>query len=147
MICIFCRHETEVTNSRSSRSAPSVWRRRACKHCVAQFTTIELPDYSKSFLVMGSDTKKPAPFERDILFISIHQALMHRVDAATSAAGLTTTIIRQILKVMQKRGSTPRDNVIPRSLIAGIAIKALKRYDPLAAATYKAYHQAALKDS
>ena len=143
MICIFCGSETEVTNSRPNSSTPTVWRRRRCKACVAQFSTQELPDLSKALKVGSPDNKQSRPFERDKLFVSVHRALLHRSDALQSATALTATIMRHILK---KQRALTASFVVPRGRIARIAIQALKRYDPLAAATYKAYHQAALKE-
>lgn len=140
MVCVYCHFETEVTNSRSKAKTPSVWRRRACKSCVAQFTTIELPDYEKSLLVASQNNKKLYPFSRDKLFLSLHQSLSHRQDALNSSTSLASTVIGRLLN---------RKYVINGCLstqnICKVSYQALKRFDPLAAATYKAYHQASLK--
>ena len=140
MVCLYCQHETEVTNSRAKARTPSVWRRRACKQCVAQFTTTELPDYSKAMLVTRIDAKKLLPFSRDKLFLSLFQSLGHRKDALNSATALTSTVIGRLIN---------RKYVINGALdtksITEVAHEVLKRFDPLAASTYKAYHQTALK--
>lgn len=140
MVCIYCGFETEVTNSRAKARTPSVWRRRACKECVAQFTTTELPDYAKALLVVVAGGKKLLPFSRDKLFLSMHKSLGHRTDALDSSTALTATVIGRLLnKKFVIGGALTTQN------ISKIAYEALKRYDPLAAATYKAYHQVALK--
>ena len=140
MVCIFCHNETEVTNSRAKSRTPSVWRRRACKQCVAQFTTTELPDYTKALKVLSMDSRKLNPFSRDKLFLSLYQSLGHRKDALDSSTALTTTVIgRLINKKFVINGA------IETKSISKVAYEALKRYDPLAAATYKAYHQLTLK--
>jgi len=142
MVCIYCQGETEVVNSRAKARMPSVWRRRACKECVAQFSTIELPDYEKSLLVAGQDNKKLYPFSRDKLFLSLYKSLGHREDALNSSTALASTVIGRLLnKKYVINGALNTQSV------AKIAYEALKRYDPLAATTYKAYHQAVLKHS
>lgn len=140
MVCIYCQKETEVTNSRSKARTPSVWRRRACLSCVAQFTTTELPDYAKALLVEGLDRKKLYPFSRDKLFLSLYQSLGHRKDALDSSTALTATVIGRLLnKKYVIKGA------VSVKTISKVAYEALKRFDPLAAATYKAYHQTALR--
>ncbi|CAN5449402.1 hypothetical protein BH10PAT3_BH10PAT3_4280 [soil metagenome] len=140
MICIYCGNETEVTNSRANARTPSVWRRRACKACDAQFTTVELPDYAKALVVTGLNKKHIYPFSRDKLLISLYQAVGHRKDALVSATALTGTVIGRLLskKYVINGALSTKD-------ISCVAYQALKRFDPLAAATYKAYHQVALR--
>lgn len=139
MVCIYCGHETEVYNSRERARNPSVWRRRRCSLCVAQFTTEELPDYRTSLVVKGQDHKL-YPFNRDKLFLSLHSALGHRQDALTPATELTSTVIGSLLR--KKRAP---DGLLTISVLAKQTHQTLKRFDPLAAHTYKAYHQTALK--
>jgi len=138
MVCIYCGHDTEVTNSRARHRNPSVWRRRACKICVAQFSTIESPDYTTALVVSGRDSKL-YPFSRDKLFLSLHQALGHRSDAVSSATELTNSVIGNLL-----RHNKARDGLIRVRVLSKTAYDTLKRFDPLSAHTYKAYHQAAL---
>jgi transcriptional regulator NrdR family protein len=138
MVCIYCGSETQVTNSREKARTPSVWRRRKCIACVAQFTTIELPDYATALVV--SSHGKLYPFSRDQLFLSIHVALGHRQDALISSTELTKTIIGRLLSKKQAP-----DGVISVQNLAKASHEVLKRYDPLGANTYKAYHQAALR--
>jgi transcriptional regulator NrdR family protein len=140
MVCIYCGHDTEVTNSRSKTRNASVWRRRACKSCVAQFTTIELPDYTTAISVESSDNTKLRAFSRDELFLSLYKSLGHRKDALSSATALTNTVIGRLLnKKLAKDGSMSTKD------LAKTAYEVLKRFDPLAAHTYKAYHQSLLR--
>lgn len=139
MVCIFCSSETEVKNSRSKAKTPSVWRRRVCKVCVAQFSTIELPDYARALRVEMPGNKKPIAFSRDRLFLSLQKSLAHRADAVDAASALSATVISRLLKLRHK------DGVYSSQDIAKRAYEILKRFDPLAAHTYKAYHQASLK--
>jgi len=138
MVCVFCQSETDVANSRSKARTPSVWRRRVCKKCAFQFTTTELPDYTRCLLIKSPQNKKAAPFSRDRLFLSLHQALSHRPDAIDAATALTATIIGRLLRLKHADGLYSSED------IAKVAYEALKRFDPLAAHTYKAYHQKSL---
>lgn len=139
MICVFCKSETDVMNSRPKAQSPSVWRRRQCQNCGKAFTTLELPDYAKSLSVLAQNAKKTQPFNRDKLFLSLNKSLGHRTDALEASTALTMTIISKILKSRRESG------IIPVTEIATTALQTLKRYDPLAAASYKAYHQTTLK--
>jgi transcriptional regulator NrdR family protein len=142
MVCIYCGNDTKVTNSRDRARNPSVWRRRTCLACVAQFTTNELPDYSTALLVLNTERKHSTAFSRDKLFLSLYKSLGHRRDSLNSATELTNTIIGRVLH----KKLAPSGAISPQAL-AKISYDTLKRYDPLAAHNYKAYHQAALKRS
>ena len=135
MVCIYCGQDTEVYNSRAKARTPSIWRRRRCIACVAQFTTLELPDYSSALLVRGHSDQL-VNFSRDKLFLSLYRALGHRADALESATELTGTVIGKLLRTQ----SVP-DGVLALGAISRFAHHALKRYDNLAAQTYLAYHQ------
>lgn len=139
MVCIYCSRNTEVYNSRAKSRNPSVWRRRKCTACVAQFTTIELPDYTTALLVEGRSGKL-YPFLRDKLFLSVHRSLGHRQDAAVSATELTSTIIGRLLRTRKAE-----NGVITMKAIAESAFLTLRRFDKPAANTYFAYHQTLLK--
>jgi transcriptional regulator NrdR family protein len=139
MVCIFCKNETKVTNSRPQVRNSAVWRRRLCLTCEMHFTTNELPDYEKSLQVIGTYGKRH-PLNRDRLFLSIHKSLGYRKDSIDSSSGLTRTIISRLLGTKYLSSGT-----LNAKDIAKVSIEVLKRFDPLAAATYKAYHQTALK--
>ncbi len=140
MVCIYCGNKTEVTNSRAKARNPSVWRRRACKRCGAQFTTLELPSYGTALTVQGQDKKHLYPFSRDKLFLSLYQALGHRKAALDDATALTSTVVGHLFQnKMFKNG------VLGSKDLSLTVYQVLKRFDPLAATSYKAYHQAALK--
>ncbi len=135
MVCIYCGDKTEVTNSRQKARLPSVWRRRACKACVAQFTTVELPDYETSLTV--SSNQHFEAFSRDKLFLSLHKSLGHRPKALNDATALTTTVIARVLKLTD-------ESQINQAQLAKASYEVLKRFDVAAAANYKAYHRASL---
>lgn len=139
MVCIYCGHDTEVYNSRVKTRNPSVWRRRRCTACVAQFTTIELPDYQTALVVEGVGGKL-YPFNRDKLYLSLYKALEYRQDAVDSATELTETVIGKLL-----RNKKAPDGLLKMTDIAGTAYTVLKRFDAPSAHTYKAFHASALK--
>jgi transcriptional regulator NrdR family protein len=139
MVCIYCGKSTKVTNSRPGARLPSTWRRRECLTCVAQFSTFETPDFEKSFVV-GNATVGYVPFQRDIVFIDIHEALKHRDDAIQAASALTRTVMGKLA-----RSRTAKSSRIEPSEIAKIVFETLKRFDRFAATNYQAFHQHALK--
>lgn len=140
MVCVYCSYETEVVNSRKRARLPSVWRRRVCKSCVAQFSTIEHPDYSTA-LNIKNDSGKLQAFSRDKLFLSLYKSLGHRSDALNSATALTETIIGRLLT---KKKTT--DGVINPGVLTDMSHEVLKRFDKAAASSYKAYHRAKARD-
>ena len=140
MVCLYCNGETEVTNSRAKARNPSVWRRRACKQCDAQFTTLELPGYDTALTVQGQDKKHLYPFSRDKLFLSLHRALGHRKTALGDATALTGTVIARLFQ-----RKLLKDGVLESKDLSKAAYEVLKRFDPLAATSYKAYHLATLR--
>ncbi|MDQ3123281.1 MAG: hypothetical protein M3Q14_01185 [bacterium] len=138
MVCIYCGKDTKVTNSREKVRLPSTWRRRRCNSCIAQFSTIELPNFATS-LVVTNKNGALSPFSRDKLFISIYKALGHRDDATQSASGLIPTVISTLL-----RKYPIQDGSVSAHHIALSAYIVLKRFDPMSAHTYKAYHKTLL---
>jgi transcriptional regulator NrdR family protein len=97
-----------------------------------------MPDYA-SALVVRSMNGKLYPFSRDKLFLSLYNALGHRQDARDVATELTHTVIGSML-----RKKTVKNGAISVNDLSTHAHMTLKRFDPLAAHTYKAYHKNAL---
>lgn len=138
MECIYCNSDTEIYNSRPSKKNSSVWRRRRCKTCFAQFTTYELPDYTSTLSIEGQNGKL-YPFSRDKLFLSTYRALGHRKDALDSATELVTTIISKLLKEYEESAK------IPAKDLALVTFKTLNYYDQFSGDSYRAYHQRLLR--
>lgn len=132
MICIFCGHKLEVTNSRAQRKLNQVWRRRQCPDCKALFTTDERIDLSKSLRVQYN-TKQIEPFWRDILFTSVYESCKHRDTAAKDATALTDTVITRVLR--KKYGA-----IVTRDQLVAITTEVLRRFDKASLAHYKAFH-------
>jgi transcriptional regulator NrdR family protein len=138
MVCIYCGHNTEVTNSRKKARTPLVWRRRRCETCVAQFTTHELPEYATALVVERG--RVLVPFERDKLFLSVHFACSHRKDSQKVSTELTNNILGIIA-----RKKLARDGKLTLEMLSSLTYDILKRFDRHAAATYRAYHQNTLR--
>jgi transcriptional repressor NrdR len=133
MVCIYCGSETAVSNSRHQKRLNNVWRRRTCQQCHTTFTTTERPELQQSLVVKKEGVLRP--FERDILFISVHASLGHRKGPVGDSAALTSTITALALK-------TAQNAVIEASQLATITHQVISRFDTVAAVHYAAYHPA-----
>ena len=105
-----------------------------CDVCKNTFTTREQPVLPTSVLVQKPAKKRPEPFNRDHLFLSIYEACKHRPRVLTESAALTETVLATVLKTISQ-------SVIERDTIAAVTHEALTNFDPTAAAIYAAYHQ------
>ena len=137
MVCIYCGQKTKTINSRRSKRAPGVWRRRQCTNCQAVFTTLEPLDWPKAVIFHGS--KHLEPFSRDKLLLSVHRSLLHRKDAAEAATALTDTILNKLLQFI--------DNAqLDRDIVVKATTEVLKRFDKSAAVTYSAFYPTRFRD-
>lgn len=132
MVCIHCRGETKVINSRLKKRANNVWRRRHCLACDAVFTTLETADLVSSWGVR--DLKgKISPYNRDKLYLSIYESCRHRNKAVTEASHLTDTITERLQANIES-------GVISSSIIKKTALVTLNRFDRAAGTSYQAFH-------
>lgn len=134
MVCPFCGFATDVVNSRPQKRLNQIWRRRHCIRCTNTFTTTEAADLAQVLFVYS--TKKEAPsgsFQRDKLFLSLYSSLGHRKTALADATALTATVASKLYP-------SPNNPVIETKEIIEASIKALKRFDKVAATHYQAYH-------
>lgn len=134
MVCIYCGSSTRVVNSRLQKRQNTTWRRRLCDVCRNTFTTREHPVLPTSVLVQKPAKKRPEPFNRDQLFLSIYEVCKHRPRALTESAALTETILSMVLKSINQ-------SVIERDTIVAVTYETLTNFDKTAAAVYAAYHQ------
>lgn len=132
MVCIYCNGDTQVVNSRLQRRVNQVWRRRKCVNCRSVFSSLEGADLTRSVAYRTSQNKIE-PFQRDILFISVYEALKHRKKAVPEASSLTDTIIGK-LRLRIKGSAISRTDVI--TVTTGV----LKNFDKAAKVQYLAYH-------
>ncbi len=131
MVCIYCKHKTQVTNSRLQINSNTVWRRRFCPNCSNIMTTQE--SYCLSSLLLVKHQKKIEAFNSEKIFLSIYQVLDHFKDAIDRASYLTKIVTNKIL-------SQVSDSQIASNEIFNIIVITLSRYDKLAAKKYSANH-------
>ena len=131
MVCIYCGGETDVTNSRHQKRSNQVWRRRRCKGCGAVFTSHEAIDLSCALVV---DSGRSTPFISDMLFTEVLLALQDRKDCYLAAREVTSTVIRELLKLPNKPRIDPKQ-------ISQATSRVLKRLDKRAYLRYMAEHE------
>jgi transcriptional regulator NrdR family protein len=133
MVCVYCGSSTQVTNSRLQKRANTVWRRRACTKCRAVFSTQEIAQYTGTWLIRTGNRRLES-FSRDKLFLSIYSSCQHRKTALSDAAGLTETVMSNLLGQDEK-------GIIKAASIKQVAQVALSRFDTVAATHYLAFHK------
>lgn len=132
MVCVYCSSPTQVSNSRKSARAASVWRRRLCKNCSNTFTTIETVDFDTTFVILH-DNGQITPLNRDELFLSLYESCRHRPQALSEASGLTNTVLMELIPKNTQGALKIAD-------IRAIALKTLHNFDKVAETYYKAYY-------
>jgi len=133
MVCIYCKGETHVTNSRLQKRTNQVWRRRQCNSCQAIFSSLEHVVYEGGLTVQSS-TSHITPFQRDKLFLDIYDACRHRSNAISDATALTETVLSKLLALRTSQGLIPRDTLVK------ITDSVLKQFDRSAHVHYLAFH-------
>ena len=129
MVCIYCKQNTAVSNSRLQKRQNSVWRRRTCH---ARMTSVETYDLS-SCLVVEKRSGALEPFYRDKLLLSLALSLNHRTQALRAASELCSTVISKLLK------NVSTDRNISTTDISYMAILVLKRFDATSAIKYQSF--------
>lgn len=137
MVCIYCGHETRVTNSRWQKRSNQVWRRRKCKTCKAIFTSHESIDLSSSLIVDYGASQEPLIVDK--LFTEVLLALQDQKDLYVTAREITSTVILELLKLPEKPVYLPRT-------ISQVTAKVLKRFNKQAWLRYVSEHKS-LQDS
>ncbi len=133
MVCTYCKGKTEITNSRHLARSNATWRRRHCLKCGALITSIEQPDYGRTWVVYDPQNDKLSQFMRDKLFVSIYDSLRHRRTAIQDANALTATIMSKLAKISS--GSQ-----IDKTKLLSTAYECLKHFDKAAAVHFQAYY-------
>jgi len=131
MVCLYCRSETRVTNSRSQKRSNQVWRRRQCQACRALFTTHEAIDLSSALSV--SQNGLPKPFLTDMLFTEVLLALQDRKDCYRAAREITSTVIAKLFK-------SPNKPLLQPEQISRTTADVLKRFNRRAYLRYISEH-------
>jgi transcriptional repressor NrdR len=131
MVCIYCGHETQVTNSRHQKRLNQVWRRRKCTFCGAIFSTTEGANTSQALSIQKNNGLEP--FSRDKLFVSVYDSLRHRKTVLDDATALTGTIISTLTPLADEAA-------IDRDVVVTVTTTVLQRFDKPAATHYQAFH-------
>ncbi len=130
MVCIYCKNNTFVTNSRNKNNN-QVWRRRKCLTCKACFTSIEEVLYNKYILI--STPKKLIELSKEQLFLDIYSSIGHlNRDKVVIATYLTDIVLSKINKALD-------NGQIDLRRYQEIIFKTLKRFNNIASVHYKAY--------
>ena len=130
MKCPFCRSDqTEVYNTRSTRSGNQLWRRRRCQTCHEAFTTYEAPDLG--FLKVIKKTGKKQRYSRAKLYSGIYGAFLSIPSKETTVDAVTDTIEAKILDT--------RKGEVTSGEIARIVLVTLKHFNTAAFLRYLAY--------
>jgi transcriptional repressor NrdR len=132
MKCPYCSSSSFVTNSRKTTKGFQIWRRRTCSVCAQVWTTVESVNSATTYSVEYPN-KRSGSFQRDILFLSIKDALHHRKDAVKAAGYVTSTVLGKIYSQNRTK--------LPVSLLIELTLGVLKNYDATAAAVYKATYE------
>lgn len=137
MVCPFCFHtKTNVYNSRQGDRLNSIWRRRRCGHCGAQFTTYESADPSSILIVKKQG--QVLPFSHARLLLELMRVCDHRKDLDESVPYLAATIEQRLY-----RASADKKYVNPEDIREAI-LATLKNYDSVAYINYLGRHQNSL---
>lgn len=131
MKCPFCRETTtEVYNSRTTRFATQIWRRRKCLSCHESFTTYEAPDLG--FLKVVKKTGKKQRYSRAKLYSGIYGAFLSIPAKETTVDAVTDTIEAKLLDTKKSELTTAE--------IATVVLVTLKHFNTAAFLRYLAYH-------
>lgn len=136
MVCPFCLHtKTDVFNSRKGTRLNSIWRRRRCPSCGAQFTTYESAEPSS--IISIKNGKEIKPFSHTSLLIDLLQVCDHRDDKEESVPYLSGTIEQKLYHHIAEVKSP----VVTPQLIYSVVAETLQNYDPVAYIKYIGKHQ------
>lgn len=132
MFCINCFHKTTiVTNSRSRKNQPQVWRRRHCPVCMTTFTTYERPSLSENKIIHLRNGKVER-FNLGRLLLSIARSLSHSPNDAKNQSFYLAQTVEDTL-------SSQRETITPDDITA-TTHQVLKRFDEAAAMQYAIQH-------
>jgi transcriptional repressor NrdR len=131
MKCPFCRsNQTEVYNTRATKSGNQLWRRRRCLSCHEAFTTYEAADLG--FLRIRDQNVSRGSYSRARLYAGVASAFDMNGTAPDTIDALTDTVESKLLELKTRSLDT--------SQIAATILTTLKHYDTAAFLRYLAGH-------
>jgi transcriptional repressor NrdR len=131
MLCIYCSHDTKVTNSRQKNGGYEIWRRRQCLSCGQLFSSFERPYLSNSLLV-EKRSENMEPFVETKLLLSLVKCLVTEQDSLLIAEKMTKSILARCLTIKH-------NGVIKTKDISDLVKKGLSDSYPRAFALYNAH--------
>ena len=135
MVCPFCLHKkTDVYNSRQGAKLNTIWRRRRCPECGAQFTTHETADPASILTVQ--DGRHIVQFSHTKLLMALTKVCDHRTDTDESVPYIAETIEQKLYRQVAKS----KQRVVSPAEIVGVTSATLQAYDPVAYVKYAGQH-------
>lgn len=130
MKCPYCRADTtDVFNTRPTRFATQIWRRRRCLECRESFTTYEAVDLG--FLKVTKKNGRRQRYSRAKLFSGIYGSFLSIPSKETTVDAVTDTVEAKILDTKARE--------ISSADIAQIVLTTLKHFNTAAFVRYLAY--------
>jgi len=119
MKCIFCSHETRVTDKRESPDG--IRRRRECLKCKKRFTSYEKPD-KKDIIIVKKDGRREA-FSNEKLKTGIMKACEKRPISVKEI----DKIVEDIEERLRRKGKEVKSDMLGR-----LVVNKLKKLDKVA---------------
>lgn len=131
MKCPYCRSlDTEVYNTRATRHATQIWRRRRCQACHEAFTTYEAPDLG--FLKVQKKNGLKQRYSRAKLYSGIYGAFLSIPQKEDTVDAVTDSVEAALLDTKRRELATTE--------IAAIVLATLKQANMAAFMRFLAYH-------
>ena len=123
MLCPFCGHkEDKVIDSRESKEADAIRRRRECQQCGRRFTSYERIE-EIPYLVIKRDGRREA-FDRNKLIAGLHRACEKRPVSAKQLAQLVDDVEQMV--------QDSPDREVETRVIGEMVMERLKELDKVA---------------
>ncbi len=131
---------TEVFNSRPTKRANQVWRRRRCLECSHTFTTYEQVDLSFLRIENQAKTKsgkKAKPSVRPYLRAQLYQSILECFEGDSDRLRYVDDCLASIEAKLVRQP----DTTIGHTILADITLQTLRAVDLAAALRYLAKHE------
>lgn len=135
MVCIYCRNNTQVVNSRLRKKDNDVWRRRKCTVCGALFSSTENIDLFNA-LKVNKKNNDLEDFSKEKILISIYRSIDHLPNPQSLAGHLTKTALQQILY----KDQLSTNPIIDSTTIERCIFSVLQKFDSAGAIKYRSYN-------
>jgi transcriptional repressor NrdR len=137
MRCPYCHVDDKdrVIDSRPVEDGQAIRRRRVCENCSRRYTTYERIEETVKLQVIKKDGTR-VPFDRNKLLAGVQKACYKRAVPADKIAKVVDAVEEEVSRTGQRE--------VNSKLIGEIAMKYLRRIDPIAyvrfASVYREFH-------